>query len=161
MKKAFIPGTFDPPTLGHLDIIQRAAALFDHVTIGVTDNLRKAPPILSIEERIECLKLITATTPHLHMIHFSGLVIEVVKKGKFDVIIRGIRSAADLHYENDMAVANRHMCGVETLFLMTDPLYSHISSSLVKEIASYGHRLNGFVPEAIEEKVFQRMKGKR
>ncbi|MFT4552813.1 MAG: pantetheine-phosphate adenylyltransferase [Chlamydiales bacterium] len=157
MKTALFPGTFDPPTLGHFDIIQRAATLCDKLYVGVAVNLRKAP-VFSIEEREDMLKLITKGMPHVEVLSFEGLVVDFVVELGVESLIRSFRTSSDLDYEFAMALTNRQIGGVETSFLMAGEGLGHISSTLIKEVAWFGKRLSSFVPGEIEERVFQRLK---
>ena len=157
MKTALFPGTFDPPTLGHLDIIQRAATLCDKLYVGVAVNLRKAPAF-SVEERKEMLQLISKNVPQIEIVSFEGLVVDFAVDLKVESLIRSFRTSSDLDYEFAMALTNRQIGGVETSFLMAGEGLGHISSSLIKEVAWFGKRLGSFVPEEIEEQIFQRLK---
>ena len=157
MKRALFAGVFDPPTLGHMEIIQRAAQLFDRLYVGVADNSAKRPSAFDAAERKALLASSTAGIGHVEIITFSGLAVDCAKAVRADVLVRGLRSAADFDYEYQMATANRQMEGIETLFLSASPQYVHFSSTLIREIAANGRRLHGFVPEAIEEVVFKRL----
>ena len=161
MKKGFFPGTFNPPTLGHLDLIKKALKICDKLYIGIAFNQHKPSPLFSEKERLEFLKQMTKGLEHVEIVVFPGLVVEFVQENKIDFIIRGLRNGADLDYEAPQAIANLHMSGVETVFLLTSSNYSHISSSLVREIGSFGHRLDGFVAEEIEAQIFQKLYPKK
>lgn len=154
MKKALFAGTFYPPSLGHLDIILRATHLCDKLYVGVIENIQKAPPKISLNDRIEFLKKIILNNSSIEIVSFNSLVSDFVKRNKIDFLVRGFRSQTDLDQELSMAGMNRQLCGVDTIFLQADPKYAHLSSSFIREIASYGHSLHGLVPEQIEEKVF-------
>lgn len=157
MKTALFPGSFDPPTLGHFDIIQRAATLADKLYVGVAVNLRKAP-VFSIDERRDMLKLITKDMPKVEVLVFEGLVVDFAVDLKVESLIRSFRTSSDLDYEFAMALTNRQIGGIETSFLMAGEGLGHISSTLIKEVAWFGKRLSSFVPEEIEEQVFRRLK---
>lgn len=151
-----IPGTFDPPTLGHLEIIQRAATLCRKLYIGVAEN-RSKNHSFTLNERIAFLGEISHHLPNVEIVAIHGLVVDFVKKQKIDTLVRGLRSYSDLEYETQMAQANKKLGGVETLFLISEGHFAHISSSLIREIAACGHHLKDFVPQEIEEKVFTRL----
>lgn len=158
MKKALFPGTFDPPTLGHLDLIQRASKLCDKLYIGIGHNSSKNKPLFTLSEKEELVKTITKDIRNAEVISFSGLVVECAQELKVDYLIRGLRTFSDFEYECQMAFANNKMTGIETLFLMADSQYAHLSSTLIKEIAHYKHRLTDFIPASIEEAVFNKLK---
>lgn len=151
------PGTFDPPTLGHLSLIKRGAALCDHLVVGIGENLSKANAILTVEERIEVLKQETASLKNVEVVSFSGLVTQFAKQVGARVLLRGLRGSSDVDAEMQMAQANRKLSGIETLFLMADAEVSHISSTLIREIASHGAPLGDFIPKSLESLLQQRM----
>lgn len=157
MKKALYAGSFDPLTSGHVNIIERAASICDELVVGVIRNPQKAP-YFTVEERV---KLIEENVVHLGNVavdSFEGLLAEYVNNGKFDVVIRGMRGTSDFDCEIQMAQMNARLYNdcVETVFLMTDPRYSFLSSSMAKEVYSLNGNLTGLVPEnilkAMEEK---------
>lgn len=158
MMKALFPGTFNPPTLGHLDVIERAAALFDFLYIGIAEDSPKKEAHLTIAEKKKLLKQITKPFNNVEVVVFPGLVADYALQLPVDCIIRGLRSASDYEYETQMAAANHMMTGIETIFISSDSAYANLSSSLIREIASHGKRLHGFVPESIEALVFQKFK---
>lgn len=147
MRHALFAGTFDPPTLGHLNIIKRAVPLFDKLTIAVGQDTRKKEPLLKMEQRIEIFKKLTK----LEVIEIQGLLANYVKEHNITTLLRSIRSADDLQHEFSMAEANRRMCGVETFFMMSDPQYAYINSSLVREIAHLGGNIEEFVPPLVAD----------
>lgn len=155
MKKALFAGTFDPPTLGHLNIIKRANALCDRLYVGIGENPKKNHPLFSLEERMEMLTKITAHLPYVEVVSFSTLVTEFAKEHQIDFLLRGLRGVSDLNWELQMAFANRKLSGIETLYLMADENVAHISSTLIREIGSYGVRLHHFIPDEIEPQVFK------
>ena len=157
-KTALFPGTFDPPSLGHLDIIQRASKICDKLYIGVAKNIRKVPALFSVEERIKLLKTITKSLPYVEIISFNGLVIDWAAENNVDFLLRGLRAFSDFEMEFQMALANKKMSNMETVFLMSDSNFSHISSSLIREIASFGHDLHDFVPAEFEDMIRKRVK---
>jgi len=159
MKSALFPGTFDPPTLGHLDIIERAAKICDHLVIGVGANLsKKEKKLFTPEEKIEMLKIITNHLSHIEIVSFSGLVVDFAKEKKIHFLIRGLRAFSDFEYEFSMALANRKISGIETVFLMADARHAHISSSLIRELGGYHSHLHEFIPSSIEDKVYKRFR---
>lgn len=155
--KALFPGTFNPPTKGHRDIIFRAAALFEKLYLGIGVNTKKKSLLFNFEERKAMLETIAKPLMNVEVITFSGLVIDCVKQYEIDVMIRGLRCSDDFYSEQEMAHANLAMAGVETLFLMAHPNYVNISASLVKEIGQFGHDLSAFVPEEIADIVSQKL----
>ena len=140
------PGTFDPPSRGHLDLIQRAQRICDYLLIAVAIKPTKTP-LFSIEERVEMLQRIA---PHVEIVSFHGLIVDLAREKKASFLIRGLRTLSDVEYEFQMALANRRLSGIETLFLMADERYTHISSSLIREIAHFGGPLDAFVVPEIE-----------
>jgi len=158
MKKALFPGTFDPPSLGHLDVIKRGVSICDKLYVGVTTNLaKKKSSLFSTDEKVHMLKAITQDLPQVHVVSFDTLVIEFAKENSIDFLIRGLRAFSDFEYEFRMALANRRMSGIETLFLMPDERVAHISSSLIREIGRYHSSLLDFVPKEIEQVVLCRI----
>ena len=148
---AVYPGSFDPPTNGHLDIIIRATHLFPKVIVAVTDNQLKNPTF-TLKQRVEMLKLITRGLPTVKVLPFSGLLVDFLKKNNSTVMIRGLRAISDFEYEFQMALMNRRLNNkVESVFLMPDVSYTFLSSSLVKQISKLGGPINGLVPPAIEK----------
>lgn len=160
MKRAVYPGSFDPVTRGHLDIIERAAALVDELIVGVLNNSEKTP-LFSVEERVKMLEDVTAHIPNIRVEAFSGLTIDLVRKCDAKFIVRGLRAVTDFEYELQMAQTNRSIDGeIDTLFFTTALNYAYISSTIVKEVAAYGGDISGFVPPLIAERVYGRIKRK-
>ncbi len=156
MKKAIYPGSFDPVTLGHLDIIKRAAAIFDEITVSVLNNQGKSP-LFSVEERVKILKEVTKDMPNVKVDSFNGLLVEHAKKSGADVVIRGLRAITDFEYELQLSQTNRKLCDqVDTVFLTTSLDYAYLSSSTVKEVASYGGDISKFVPPYVAEMVYRK-----
>jgi|SRR5579862_200019 len=146
MKLAVYPGSFDPPTLGHLDVIERAAHLFDRIVVAVGSNSSKQP-MLTPEERIEAIRQSCAHLKNVEVEGFSGLLINYVHGVGAQAIVRGLRATADFEYEFQMAMVNRRLSGeIETVFLMTTWEYSYLSSSIVKEVATLGGDYRQLVP---------------
>ncbi|MCD7744528.1 MAG: pantetheine-phosphate adenylyltransferase [Lachnospiraceae bacterium] len=157
MKRAVYPGSFDPVTLGHLDIIERAAALVDELVVGVLNNNEKTP-LFSVEERVKMLKDVTAYISNVRVEAFSGLSVEFCKKCEASFLVRGLRAVTDFEYELQMAQTNKSLeRGVDTLFFTTELNYAYISSTIVKEVASYGGDISGFVPSVVAERVYARI----
>jgi len=146
---ALYPGTFDPPTLGHLDIIRRASAFCERLTIGIGQNHSKQTPVLTIEERKSILETMTGDLPNVEVVVVPGLVTEFAEDADIDLLIRGLRSQSDWGSEQEMAMANRKLTGIETLFLFADQS-AQISSTLIRELASHGAPLQDFVTKEVE-----------
>lgn len=157
MATALLPGTFDPPTLGHLDIIQRAAKMCDTLYIGIAEKAAKKPTLFSVEERIRMLDSVTRHLDNVIVESFGGLVADFAIEREVTYLIRGIRAFSDLEYELRMAYANRKMSGIETMFLAAKAELSHISSSLVRQIAVSGKHLEDFVPKGICRMIYERV----
>ncbi|NGX39787.1 MAG: Phosphopantetheine adenylyltransferase [Chlamydiae bacterium] len=149
MRQALFAGTFDPPTLGHLEIIQRARHLCDRLIIGIGVNSKKSNPLLSEEERIAILTQETSSLENVEIVSFNQLVIDYAKTRGIDFLIRGIRSACDLEWEQQMAMANHKLGGLDTFFLLAEK-YPKISASLIRELASQKAPLTAFVPKQVE-----------
>lgn len=153
MSTAIYPGSFDPVTLGHQDIIIRSSKMVDHLIVGVLNNSSKQP-LFSVEERIEMLTEVTKELPNVSVEAFGGLLVDFAKQRNAGIIVRGLRAIADFEYELQIAQTNRTICPeVDTIFLSTSLDYSFLSSSIVKEIASYGGALHQFVDPYVEEKI--------
>ncbi len=161
MRKAVYPGSFDPVTFGHLDIIERSARMSDHLIIGVLNNNSKTP-LFSAEERVNMLKSLTNDFPNVEVKAFGGLLVDFVRANEADAVIRGLRAVTDFEYELQIAQINRVMAPeVDTVFLTTNLKYSYLSSSIVKEIASYDGDLSAFVPAGIAELVKKKMEDRK
>ena len=145
MRRAVCPGSFDPPTLGHLDIVARATALFDEVVVAVGVNASKRR-LFSPEERIAMLEQLCADLGNVRVEGFSGLLTEYCREQDAQAVVKGLRAGADFDYELQMAQMNFHLTGVETVFLPTSPQHSFVSSTLVKEVASLGGDVSALVP---------------
>lgn len=159
IRDALYPGSFDPITNGHIDVIKRAVRLFDHIIIGIGINADKTP-LFSQEERVHLLQEILADIPNVSVVTYSGLLVDAVKQLGVCTVIRGLRAVADFEWEFQMALMNRELdpeC--ETLFLMPSPKYSFISSTMIKQIATLGGDISEFVPpkviEALKKKYHQ------
>ncbi len=162
MRKAVCPGSFDPVTNGHLDIIVRAASLFDEVTVAVLINKTKSS-MFTVDERIDMLREVVAPYPNVKVDSFHGLLVDYCGTNGIAAIVKGLRAVSDFDYELQMAQMNHRLAGVETLFVSTNPLYSYLSSSLLKEIATYGGDVSGLVPETVlallGERIAERAQG--
>ncbi len=161
MKKSIIcAGSFDPPTNGHLNIIERASKIFDNVVVAVAINTAKAP-IFSPQERLDVLSEIYRNTPGVEIDSFEGLLVEYARNRGIFTILRGIRTMSDYEYEYQMALANKTLNSeVETLYMMTEGKYAHLSSSIIKEIITFGGCLSGMIHPLVEEKLRQKLLGK-
>jgi pantetheine-phosphate adenylyltransferase len=157
-RRAVCPGSFDPVTNGHLDIIGRAAAIYDEVVVAVLVNETKSG-LFAIPERIELLDEVTKQWPNVRADSFAGLLVDYCRDHRIPVIVKGLRAVSDFDYELQMAQMNHRLAGVETLFMTTNPLYSYLSSSLVKEVAKYGGDVSGLVPDAVVRRLAERLAG--
>jgi pantetheine-phosphate adenylyltransferase len=153
MTKALFAGSFNPLTLGHLDIIERAAPLFDSLLLGVAINLEKSQALFSPQEILEMLKSATSHLPNVEVASFVGLTVSFAKQKGANVLIRALRSFGDYEWEMSLSLANRKMSGLETLVIFGDPQFAHISSKLVREIAAMKGNLKDFVSPDIELKI--------
>ena len=159
MKRIVCPGSFDPITFGHLDIIERASSIFDEVVIAVMVNKTKQT-LFTVEERIEMTKEVTAKFPNVKVDSWSGLLVDYCKKNDISIIVKGLRAVTDFDYELQMSQINLQLQGVETLFISTAPAHSFLSSSLVKEIASHGGDVSSYIPAVLLERLKHRLAGK-
>lgn len=157
-KTVICPGSFDPVTLGHLDVITRASKLFDRVIVGVLVNSSKSP-IFSIEERIELLKEVTQDLNNVEIVSFNGLLAQYCEEHGVDAIVKGLRAVTDFEYEFQMALTNKKLNpNLETLFLTADANSMYLSSSMVREVASMGGDIRNFVPACIHDKIVDRLR---
>jgi pantetheine-phosphate adenylyltransferase len=156
MKKAIYPGSFDPVTFGHLDIIKRASGIVDHLVIGVLCNSQKNS-LFSLEERVSMIKEMTKDLPNVTVASFDGLLVDFMKEIDATIIVRGLRAVTDFEYELQIAQANHVQDSrVETIFLTTDLRYSYLSSTIVREYASYGGDISKFVPECFIQRIYDK-----
>jgi pantetheine-phosphate adenylyltransferase len=157
MRRAACPGSFDPVTNGHLDIVGRAARLYDEVVVAVLINPSK-PGLFGLEERVAMLREVTAEYPNVHMMTFEGLLVDFCKANDIDAVVKGLRAVSDFDYELQMAQMNLGLAGIETLFMPTNPLYSFLSSSLIKDVAKWGGDVSALVPDAVARKLHERLR---
>jgi pantetheine-phosphate adenylyltransferase len=146
---AVYPGSFDPLTNGHLDVIRRSAAVFDRLTVAVVVNPQKREPLFTLEERQAMIRECAAPLGNIEVLDFRGLLADFVKQIGADVIIKGLRVVSDFESELSTALMNRSLSGVDTMFLMSDAKYSFVSSSLIKEVFFLGGDVSGYVPEPV------------
>lgn len=152
------PGSFDPVTNGHLDIIDRASKICDKLIVAVLKN-RSKTPVFTMEERVSFIKEILDERPDIEIIPFSGLLVDFMKAHKATTVIKGLRAVSDFEYEFQMALLNKDLDpDIETLFMMTNIKYSYLSSSAVRELASYGGNIKDLVPEIIVERIYKKFK---
>jgi pantetheine-phosphate adenylyltransferase len=159
VKRVVCPGSFDPITFGHLDIIERASSLFDEVIIAVLVNQTKKT-LFTVEERIAMAREVTSQYPNVKVDSWSGLLVDYCKTNEIPIIVKGLRAVTDFDYELQMSQVNLQLQGVETLFLSTAPAHSFLSSSLVKEIASFGGDVSSYIPEILLTRLKDRLAGK-
>ncbi|MAE42259.1 pantetheine-phosphate adenylyltransferase [Candidatus Woesearchaeota archaeon] len=160
MKTAVYPGSFDPVTNGHIDVIKRALKIFDKVVVAIGDNPGKEPTFTT-EERLEMLKESTKDSKNIEIDFFSGLLLDYVKSKNSKIIIRGLRAVSDFDFEFQRALMNRVVDDqIETIFIMTKEHYVYLNSSIVKEMAMFGSKLNGLVPGIVEKKLEEKFTNK-
>jgi pantetheine-phosphate adenylyltransferase len=152
------PGSFDPVTNGHLDVIRRTAKMYDEVIVAVLRNPAKSS-LFTAEERVDLLREVTKDLANVRVAKFSGLTVDFCRANEVSAIVKGLRAVTDFDYEMQMAQMNYSQAGVETLFMTTNPLYAFLSSSLVKEFASYGGDVASLVPEPVLRRLNERLAG--
>ena len=158
MTVAVCPGSFDPITNGHLDIVTRASRHFDEVIVLVTGNPTKTSGLFTIDERVELIRTATAHLPGVRVDSWGGLLVDYTSEHSITALVKGLRSSLDYEYELPMAQMNRRLTGVDTYFLLTDEKYGYISSSLTKEVAKYGGDVTGLVPETVREAMLEKFR---
>ncbi len=158
MTRVICPGSFDPVTYGHLDIIERSSRLFDEVIAAVLVNEAKVG-LFSVDERMEMLREVTAGYPNVRVASFRGLLVDFCRSQNVTVVVKGLRAVSDFDYELQMAQMNNGLSGVETLFIPTNPVYSFLSSSLVKEVAKWGGDVTPHVPDLVAQRLHDRLRG--
>ncbi len=162
MKTAICPGSFDPVTLGHLNIIERASQIFDRVVVCVAANATKTSPMFTVEEKVEMLKKVVAPYPNVSVEVNEGLLAEFARRYEGAVLVKGLRAASDFDYEFQMDLINKRINpALETMFLTADQRYTFLSSSIVREMAHYGAELSGLVPEEIIAFIESKAKSER
>lgn len=159
MKRAIYPGSFDPVTFGHLDVIERASEMFDELIVSVLNNKAKSP-LFSVDERVRILEEATKNLPNVKVDSFSGLLIDYAKEKNVHIAIRGLRAITDFEYELQIAQTNRKLSddALDTIFLITSLEYAYLSSSSVKEIASFGGDISKCVPEFVAKQIYEKYK---
>jgi len=157
--KAVCPGSFDPVTMGHLDIFRRAAQHFDEVVVLVTGNPNKRSGLFTIDERMDLIREVTADVPNISVDTWGGLLVDYTTEHGISALVKGLRTALDYEYELPMAQMNRRLSGIDTFFLLTDEKYGYISSSLSKEVAKYGGDVTGLLPDAVVRAVEEKYRG--
>ncbi len=150
--RAIYPGSFDPVTFGHLDIISRAAGIFDQLYVAVLGNVSKRA-MFTVPQRLQMLKELCASYPNVQVISFDGLLVDAAKKVGANMIVKGLRNPMDYQQETQMAKANRMLTGIETLFIPSESKFAHVSSSIVKELAKYGASIEEYVPKLVEQQL--------
>ena len=160
MKRAVYPGSFDPITLGHFDMIKRSAKIFDELIVGVLNNNSKTP-LFSVEERVKMIEEVVKDLPNVKVKSFEGLLVDFAKEMNAQIIVRGLRAVTDFEYELQMSQTNMVLNdGVDTIFFTTSLEYAYLSSSTVKEAAYFGADISRFVPESVVSKVYEKFKSK-
>ena len=157
MATALCPGSFDPVTLGHIDIIERSARHFERVIVAVIRNPQKTQSLFTLEERQEMLREVTAHLPNVRIEFFKGLLVDFARDQGASAIVKGLRAVSDFDYELQMAQMNYRLSGVETAFISTNPEYSYLSSSLIKEVARFGGDVSGLVPDAVLKRLLDKL----
>lgn len=156
MKRGIYPGSFDPVTNGHVDMIERAAKIVDHLEVGVLNN-RAKNPLFSVDERVSMLKEITKDMPNVSVSSFNGLLVDYMEEIGASIIVRGLRAVTDFEYELQIAQTNHRVNpNIDTLFLTTNIQYSYLSSTMVKEFASYGGDISHFVPLQFIDRIYEK-----
>ncbi len=159
MTKAIYPGSFDPVTKGHLDIIKRSSKIMEQVIVAVLENPRKIPTY-DIEERVKMLKIVTEPYRNVQVDYYQGLLIDYAQKNNINIIVKGLRAMSDFEFEFQMALVNQKLSPtIETLFMMTNNKYSYLSSSIVKEIAGLGGEISSLVPPEVHDIIIAKYRG--
>ena len=157
---AIFPGSFDPLTNGHVDIIQRGARLFDRIVVAILLNVEKSP-LFTVDERVDIAREVFAAYPNVEVDTFDGLLVEYARRKHAGVIVRGLRAISDFEYEMQMALMNRHLNpDVETVFMMPAETYTYVSSRLVKEVVALGGSVTGLVPTLVEDRLREKKRGR-
>ncbi len=156
VRRAVCPGSFDPVTNGHLDILERTTTLFDQVIVAVLINKTKRS-MFTVEERIDMLTEVTARWPNIRVDSFHGLLVDYCREHDVRAIVKGLRAVTDFDYELQMAQMNQRLSGVDTLFMSTNPEYSFLSSSLIKEVATFGGDVSHLLPDTVHRRLLERI----
>jgi pantetheine-phosphate adenylyltransferase len=156
VRRCVCPGSFDPVTNGHLDVIERASRLYDEVTVGVLVNVSKSG-FFTVDDRIDMLREATSDLRNVTVDSFQGLLVDYCRARDIPVVVKGLRAVSDFDYELQMSQMNNRLTGLETLFVATNPEYSFLSSSLVKEVATWGGDVSGLVPEPVLRRLSARL----
>jgi len=158
---AIYPGSFDPLTNGHVDIIERGARIFDSIIVAILANVEKTP-LFSESERVTIIRDVFKDKPNVQVEAFEGLLVDYAQRKQANVLVRGLRAVSDFEYEFQMALMNRHLApGLETVFMMPAEQYTYISSRLIKEVFTLGGEVTGLVPPVVEEQLREKAKGRR
>ncbi|OFW41807.1 MAG: pantetheine-phosphate adenylyltransferase [Acidobacteria bacterium RIFCSPLOWO2_12_FULL_67_14b] len=158
---AIYPGSFDPLTSGHVDIIERGARIFDSIIVAILANVEKKP-LFTENERVSIIRDVFKQTTNVQVETFDGLLVDYAQRKKASVLVRGLRAVSDFEYEFQMALMNRHLApGIETVFMMPDEKYTYISSRLIKEVFMLGGAIDGLVPPIVEDKLKRKQAGKK
>jgi pantetheine-phosphate adenylyltransferase len=158
---AIYPGSFDPLTSGHVDIIERGARIFDQIIVAILANVEKTP-LFSEQERVEIIRDVFKDKPNVKVETFNGLLVDYAQRKKASVLVRGLRAVSDFEYEFQMALMNRHLApGLETVFMMPAEQYTYISSRLIKEVFTLGGEITGLVPPIVEVRLRAKQKSKK
>ncbi len=156
MATALCPGSFDPVTNGHIDIIERTAKYFDRVIVAVIRNPQKTTPLFDLDERKNLLREVLGHLPNIEIDFFKGLLVEFARDKGADAIVKGLRAVSDFDYELQMAQMNQRLSGIDTFFLTTSPRWSYLSSSLVREVAKFGGDVSSMVPDLVHQRLKER-----
>ena len=156
MATALCPGSFDPVTYGHLDIVERTARYFDQVIVAVIRNPQKSEPLFTLDERQEMLREVTAHLSNVRVDSFKGLLVDFAKQHGADAIVKGLRAVSDFDYELQMAQMNQRLTSIDTFFISTNPEYSFLASSLVREVARFGGDVSSMVPPIVAKRLEDR-----
>jgi len=159
VRTALCPGSFDPVTLGHLDIIERSSRHFDEVIVAVIRNPQKTQSLFSLEDREQMLKEATPHLPNIRIEFFKGLLVDFARQHGVDAIVKGLRAVSDFDQELQMAQMNQRLSGIDTFFLSTSPQHSFLSSSLVREVARFGGDVSGMVPKNVNDRLIEKFRG--
>lgn len=156
VRRCVCPGSFDPVTNGHLDVIERAAGLFDEVVVAVLTNVSKKS-LFDVDERMQMLREVCGHLPSVRVVSFHGLLVDFARENDITAVVKGLRAVTDFDYELQMAQMNQRLTGLDTLFVATNPEYSYLASSLIKEVVSYSGDVRGLVPDVVLDRLRERL----